>query len=62
VDLIHLIMYLNFVINSLCLSDLPVSGQITAFAISGMMMTLSLFMLFFVFVCAAKLRNNGWPD
>jgi hypothetical protein len=64
VDLIHLILCLNSVINSLCLSDLPVSGQITAFAISGMMMTLSLavLFLFFVFVCAAKLRNNGWPD
>jgi hypothetical protein len=60
--LIHLILNLNVVINSLCFSDLPVSGQITAFAISGMMMTLSLVMLFFVFVCAAKLRNNGWPD
>jgi hypothetical protein len=44
------------------MSDLPVSGQITAFAISDMMMTLSLVMLFFVFVCAAKLRNNGWSD
>jgi hypothetical protein len=37
VDLIHLILYLNFVMSSWCLSDLPVSGQITAFAISGNM-------------------------
>jgi hypothetical protein len=35
VDLIHLILYFNFVMNSWCLSDFPVSGQITAFAISG---------------------------
>jgi hypothetical protein len=38
VDHIHLILYLNFVMSSWCLSDLPVSGQITAFAISGMRM------------------------
>jgi hypothetical protein len=38
VDHIHLILYLNFVMSSWCLSDLPVSGHITAFAISGMMM------------------------
>jgi hypothetical protein len=37
VDLINLILYLNFVMSSWCLSDLPVSGQITAFAISGKM-------------------------
>jgi hypothetical protein len=37
VDLIHLILYLNFVMSSWCLRDLPVSGQITAFAISGNM-------------------------
>jgi hypothetical protein len=49
VDLIHFILYFNFVINALCLSDLPVSGQITAFAISGMMMTLLLAMLSFDF-------------
>jgi hypothetical protein len=39
VDHIHFILYLNFVMSYWCLSDLPVSGQITAFAISGMMMT-----------------------
>jgi hypothetical protein len=33
VDLINFILYLNFVMSSWCLSDLPVSGQITAFAI-----------------------------
>jgi hypothetical protein len=61
VDLIHLIMYLNFVINSLCLSDLPVSGQITAFAISGMMMTLSLVILFFVFCfCVCGEIEKQW--
>jgi hypothetical protein len=38
VDRIHFILYLNFVMSSWCLSDLPVSGQITAFAILGMMM------------------------
>jgi hypothetical protein len=37
VDLIHLILYLNFVMSSWCLSYLPVSGQMTAFAISGKM-------------------------
>jgi hypothetical protein len=37
VDLIHLILYLNFVMSYWCLRDLPVSGQITAFAISGKM-------------------------
>jgi hypothetical protein len=35
VDLIHLILYLNFVMSSWCLRDFPVSGKITAFAISG---------------------------
>jgi hypothetical protein len=39
VDRIHFILYLSFVMSSWCLSDLPVSGQITAFAISGKMMT-----------------------
>jgi hypothetical protein len=38
VDRRHFIFYLNFVMSSWCLSDLPVSGQITAFAISGKMM------------------------
>jgi hypothetical protein len=38
VDRIHFILYLNVVMSSWCLSDLPVSGQITTFAISGMMM------------------------
>jgi hypothetical protein len=39
VDRIHFILYLNFVMSSWCLSDLPVSGHITAFAIYGKMMT-----------------------
>jgi hypothetical protein len=39
VDRIYFILYLNFVMSSWCLSDFPVSGQITAFAISGKMMT-----------------------
>jgi hypothetical protein len=34
VDLIHFILYLNFVMSSWCLRDFPVSGQITAFVIS----------------------------
>jgi hypothetical protein len=38
VNHIHLILYLNFVMSSWCLNDLPVSGHITAFAISDMMM------------------------
>jgi hypothetical protein len=38
VDRVHLILYFNCVMSSWCLSDLPVSGHITAFAISGMMM------------------------
>jgi hypothetical protein len=49
VDRIHLILYPNFVMSSWCLSDLPVSGHITAFAISGMMMICSLLMTFFEF-------------
>jgi hypothetical protein len=39
VDLIHFILYLNFVMSYWCLSDLHVAGQTTAFAISGNMMT-----------------------
>jgi hypothetical protein len=35
VDLFHCILYFNFVMSSWCLRDLPVSGQITKFAISG---------------------------
>jgi hypothetical protein len=35
VDLIHLILYFSFVTSSWCLRAFPVSGQITAFAISG---------------------------
>jgi hypothetical protein len=35
VDPIHLISYLNFVMSSWCLRDLPVSDQIPAFSISG---------------------------
>jgi hypothetical protein len=42
VDLIHCILYFNFVISSWCLRDLPVSGKITAFTISGQI-TLSVF-------------------
>jgi hypothetical protein len=55
VDCNHFILYLNFVMSSWCLSDLPVSGQITAFVISCKMMT-SLLLLrvfeFWVFGCA----------
>jgi hypothetical protein len=35
VDFIHFVLCLNFVMSSWCLRDLPVSGQITAFTISG---------------------------
>jgi hypothetical protein len=35
VDLIQLFLYFIFVMSSWCLRDFPVSGQITAFAISG---------------------------
>jgi hypothetical protein len=35
VDLIHCILYFNFMMSFSCLRDLPVSGQITAFTISG---------------------------
>jgi hypothetical protein len=42
VDIIHCILYFNFVMSSWCLRDLPVLGQITAFAISGKI-TLSVF-------------------
>jgi hypothetical protein len=44
VDRIHFILYLNFLMSSWCLRDLPVSGQITAFAISGEMI-MSVFVL-----------------
>jgi hypothetical protein len=44
VDLIYLILYLNLVMSSWCLRDFPVSGQITAFAISGKMI-MSVFVL-----------------
>jgi hypothetical protein len=48
VDRIHFILYLNFVMSSWCLSDLPVSGQIAAFAISGMMMSWLFRLTFYV--------------
>jgi hypothetical protein len=50
--------------SSWCLSDLPVSGQITAFAISGMMMICSLLMTFFLVLLRESLekRNNDWLD
>jgi hypothetical protein len=48
VDRIHFILYLNFVMSSWCLSDLPVSGHITAFAISGMMTTWLFRLTFYV--------------
>jgi hypothetical protein len=48
VDRIHFILYLNFVMSSWCLSDLPVSGQMSAFVISGKMMTLLLPFIFTV--------------
>jgi hypothetical protein len=35
VDLIQLVLYFGFVMSSWCLRDFPVSGQITALAISG---------------------------
>jgi hypothetical protein len=47
VDRIHFMLYLNFVMSTWCLSYLPVSGQITAFTISGMMVICLLFMTFF---------------
>jgi hypothetical protein len=43
VDLIQRILYRNDVMSSLCFNDLPVSGHITALAISGMMTMCSLF-------------------
>jgi hypothetical protein len=59
-DRIHLILYLNCVMTFWCLSDLPVSGHITAFAISGMMMNCSLLMTFFEFCLwgLLEMRNN----
>jgi hypothetical protein len=50
VDRIHFILYLNVVMSSWCLSDLPVSGQITAFAICGKMMILLLLLGFSEFL------------
>jgi hypothetical protein len=49
VDRIHFIFYFNLVMSSWCLSDVPVSGQIMAFAISGKMITFLLPMLVFEF-------------
>jgi hypothetical protein len=48
VDLIQLILYRNNVMSSVCFSDLPVSGEMTTLAISGMMLN---------FLCG-WLRNN----
>jgi hypothetical protein len=39
VDLIHLILYFNFVMSSWCLRDFTVSGQMTVFSISGKIIT-----------------------
>jgi hypothetical protein len=62
VDRIHFILYLNFVMSSWCLSDLPVSEQITAFAISGMRMICSLWIIFLLVWESLKKRNNDWLD
>jgi hypothetical protein len=62
VDLIHLILYLNFVMSSWCLRYLPVSGQMTAFAISGNRTTSVLspgFLMCIEFVL--KWRSNDLP-
>jgi hypothetical protein len=62
VDLIHFIFYFNFVTSSWCFSDLPVSGQITAFAISGNRMTSGLSLGFFrVLSFWLKWQNNDLP-
>jgi hypothetical protein len=45
VDLIHFILYFNLVMSSWCLRDFPVSGQMTAFAISGKLV-MSVFVLY----------------
>jgi hypothetical protein len=45
VDLIHCILYFNFVMSSWCLRDLPVSGQITALA-NSIKITLPIFGVF----------------
>jgi membrane protein implicated in regulation of membrane protease activity len=58
VDHIHFIFYLNFVMSSWCLSDLPVSGQITAFAIYGMMMAWLLRLTFFSFVSRSRCNRE----
>jgi hypothetical protein len=39
VDRINFMLYLNFVMSSWCLSDLPGPGQIRVFVMSGKMMT-----------------------
>jgi hypothetical protein len=56
VDRIHCILYLNFVTSSWCLSDLPVSGEITAFAISGKIMT------FLLLLGIVEFRVFGFVD
>jgi hypothetical protein len=43
VDLRQRILQRNNVMRSLCFNDLPMSGQITALAISGMMIMCSFF-------------------
>jgi hypothetical protein len=64
VDLIHFILYLNFVMSFWCLSDLPVSGHITAFDISGKTRTFLLLLGFssFEFLVVLKWRNNDLLD
>jgi hypothetical protein len=58
VDFIHLILYLNFVMSSWCLRDLPVSGQMTAFAISGKMIVSVLVLGWWVYLVLAELEKQ----
>jgi hypothetical protein len=58
VDLIYFILYLNFVMSSWCLSDLPVSGQMTAFAISGEMIMSVLVLGWRVYLVWAEMEKQ----
>jgi hypothetical protein len=58
VDHIYLILYLNCVMRSWCLSGLPVLGHITAFAISGMMTTCSFLMAFSLVLSLGLVGNE----
>jgi hypothetical protein len=58
VDFIHFVLWLNFVMSSWCLRDLTVSGQITAFAISGEIIMTVLLFVGWVYLVFAEIENQ----